>query len=82
MHTMREALTEGVLHSGAAKKLAGRLNWAVQYLFHRLGRAMIRPICDPAHSRFGCAPHDACVHDPLSFASSGTAVLENSCALL
>ena len=82
MHTMREALTEGVLHSGAAKKLAGRLNWAVQYLFHRLGRAMIRPIYDQAHSRFGCAPHDACVHDPFRITASGTVLLAKSRALL
>ena len=70
MHTMRQALTEGVLHSGAAKKLAGRLNWAVQYLFHRLGRAMIRPIYDQAYSRFVNALHCVCVQDPLGFAYS------------
>ena len=70
MHTMRQALTEGVLHSGAAKKLAGRLNWAVQYLFHWLGRAMIRPIYDQAYSRFVNALHCVCVQDPLGFAYS------------
>ena len=32
------------LDSGSAQKLAGRLNFATQHLFHRLGRAMIRPI--------------------------------------
>lgn len=32
------------LDSGSAQKLAGRLNFATQHLFHRLGRAMIKPI--------------------------------------
>ena len=29
--------------SGTAQKLAGRLNFATQHLFHKLGRAMIKP---------------------------------------
>ncbi len=41
---MRSAIESGVLHAGAASKLAGRLSWATQHIFHRLGRAMIRPI--------------------------------------
>ena len=42
---MKAALeSDGSLSSGCAQKLAGRLQWACQYLFHRLGRAMIRPI--------------------------------------
>lgn len=32
------------LDSGSAQKLAGRLNFASQHLFHRLGRAMIKPV--------------------------------------
>ena len=42
---MKAALeADGSLSSGCAQKLAGRLQWACQFLFHRLGRAMIRPI--------------------------------------
>ena len=42
---MQKALEPGgVLHAGCAQKLAGRLSWATTYLFHRLGRAMLRPI--------------------------------------
>ena len=56
---MRRALQPGgSLEAGAAQKLAGRLQWACQYLFHRLGRAMIRPIFAQAacrHSRVGDA---------------------------
>ena len=32
-----QALTSGVLQSGAAQKLAGRLVWSTQYIFSRLG---------------------------------------------
>lgn len=49
---MRAALAPGgSLPGGGAQKLAGRLQWACQYLFHRLGRAMIRPIY--AQAKFG-----------------------------
>jgi hypothetical protein len=41
-----KALEDNSLPSGAAQKLAGRLNWAMTYMFHRLGRAMLRPIYD------------------------------------
>ena len=41
---IEEALQSGKLFGGCAQKLAGRLNWAVQYLFQRLGRAMLKPI--------------------------------------
>ena len=33
----------GVMCEGTAQKLSGRLSWATQYLFYRLGRAMLRP---------------------------------------
>ena len=33
-----------------AGKLAGRLSWATQFLFRKLGRAMLRPIFDRAYS--------------------------------
>ena len=38
------ALEQDFLSAGCAEKLAGRLSWASQLLFHRLGRAMLRPI--------------------------------------
>ena len=37
-------LKEGRLNRGCASKLAGALQWATQFMFNRLGRAMIRPI--------------------------------------
>ena len=42
--TMQAALDQNVLQPGCAQKLAGRLCWSTQYLFHKLGRAMLRPI--------------------------------------
>lgn len=39
-----KALSTCVLDSGCAQKLAGKLMWATQHLFHRVGRAMIKPI--------------------------------------
>ena len=48
---MRAALAEGgVLMRGCASKLAGRLQWSCQYLFHRLGRAMLQPIFAQCHA--------------------------------
>lgn len=48
-----EALACGHLSAAGAEKLAGRLSWACQYLFHRLGRAMLRPIFKHKFSRSG-----------------------------
>ena len=41
---LQRFLEEGTLHSGDASKLAGALQWATQFMFKRLGRAMLRPI--------------------------------------
>ena len=41
---IREILASKRLTSGEASKLAGRLQWATQFVFKRLGRAMLRPI--------------------------------------
>ena len=41
---IRVAIESLHLDSGSAQKLAGRLNFATQHLFHKLGRAMIKPI--------------------------------------
>ena len=41
---IRVAIESLHLGSGSAQKLAGRLNFATQHLFHKLGRAMIKPI--------------------------------------
>jgi hypothetical protein len=43
-HVIARALNDGHLDAGTAQKLAGRLSWATQMLFHRVGRAMIKPI--------------------------------------
>ena len=41
---LSEAIESLHLDSGSAQKLAGRLNFATQHLFHKLGGAMIKPI--------------------------------------
>jgi len=38
------ALDTNVLSPGQASKLAGRLSWSCQHLFHKLGRAMLVPL--------------------------------------
>ena len=48
---IESALETGMLQAGAAAKLVGRLLWATQYLFHRIGRAMLRPLFDQKRSR-------------------------------
>jgi len=48
---IQEALAQEALSIGCASKLAGRLNWASQFLFKRLGRAMLRPIYAQIHRR-------------------------------
>ena len=50
---IRNALSTGQLDAGSAAKLAGKLNFATQYLFRRLGRAMIRTIYAQTHSTTG-----------------------------
>ena len=47
---MRTALADSELCKGDASKLAGRLQWSTQYLFHRLGRAMLAPIFKASHA--------------------------------
>ena len=41
----------GILGAGEASKLAGRLNWASQAIFDRLGRALLVPIYAHMRSR-------------------------------
>ena len=41
-----QARRTGTLMPGCAEKLAGRLSWAAQFMFFRVGRAMLRPIFD------------------------------------
>lgn len=49
-----EALApHGRLTPGMASKLAGKLSWGGAQLFHRLGRAMLRPIFDQKTKRNG-----------------------------
>ena len=52
LKAVQKALAENILPGGAAQKLAGRLNWAGQYLFHRVGRAMLRPIYNQKFSKY------------------------------
>ena len=39
--------------AGQASKLAGALSWVSSAMFHRLGRAMLRPLFDEKSDRFG-----------------------------
>ena len=48
---LEEALRTGVLQPGACSKLAGALSWAAANAFHRLGRAMLRPLFCHAKGR-------------------------------
>ena len=56
LRTILKALDENILCAGDAQKLAGRLNWAGSYLFHRMGRAMLRPIYNQKFNKFGTIP--------------------------
>lgn len=47
------ALSEGRLSPGKASKLAGKLSWGACALFHRVGRAMLRPLFDQKSRRDG-----------------------------
>jgi hypothetical protein len=50
VQVIEKALADKELYPGTARKLAGRLSWATQFLFRRLGRAMLRPLFTRAHS--------------------------------
>ena len=50
---LEEAIVTGRLDSGRAQKLAGKLMWATQHLFYRVGRAMIKPIFAQKASKSG-----------------------------
>ena len=41
---IQQAIVAKRLDCGSAQKLAGRLTWSTQFLFHKLGRAMIKPV--------------------------------------
>lgn len=53
LHIIDEALHSRRLDAGAAQKLSGRLMWATQLLFDRVGRAMIKPIFAQKASKDG-----------------------------
>ena len=42
-HELVEFEKSGIMHSGQASKMAGKLNFSVQHCFKKFGRAMIRP---------------------------------------
>ena len=48
---INEALWCNQLSAGDASKLSGALQWGSQFVFRRLGRAMVRPLCKQARSR-------------------------------
>lgn len=50
---IRGALQTGNLSAGEASKLAGRLQWACQHMFRKIGRAVLRPIYNQCKSRTG-----------------------------
>ena len=43
----------GLLSAGDSQKLVGRLTWAQTHMFHRVGRAMLRPIFEQSWTRIG-----------------------------
>ena len=47
---INEALSSGTFTQSDASKLAGRLSWATQFLFRKLGRAMLRPLFSRKYS--------------------------------
>ena len=51
--TLDAAIERNHLDSGEAQKLSGRLMWATQALFHRVGRAMIKSIFAQCRSSTG-----------------------------
>ena len=53
LKVISEALESGIMHAGVAQKLAGRLSWAQTHMFHKLGRAMLRPIFNQRLSKVG-----------------------------
>ena len=50
---LQQASDSGSLAPGLASKLAGALSWASQNVFHRLGRAMLRPLFAQQKRRSG-----------------------------
>ena len=50
---IRKALASGVLRGGEASKLAGKLQWACQHMFNRVGRAMLRALYNQIHNPSG-----------------------------
>jgi len=63
LDSIRLALMTLVLTCGCARKLVGRLQWSCQHLFHRVGRAMLRPLYD--HIKSGDANVSEYVGDAL-----------------
>ena len=48
--SIEAALANNCLPPGDAGKLAGRLSWSCQHMFHRMGRAMLRPLFMQKHA--------------------------------
>ena len=46
MRMIRGALDAGMLRTGEASKLAGKVGWATTHMFRRIGRAMLRAVHD------------------------------------
>ena len=61
LKVIRESLTSGLMLAGDAQKQAGQLNWSTQYLFKRLGRAMLRPIYQQKLTRKAILFEEACL---------------------
>ena len=53
IEAITRAIRTGMMMPGSAEKLAGWLCWATQFIFNRLGRAMLRPIFDQKRKRSG-----------------------------
>ena len=54
LQQLRDVLSANLLRPGEASKLAGRLSFAQQAVFGRVGRAQLRPLFRRAHSKHTC----------------------------
>ena len=50
---IEDILLKKHMPAGVASKLAGKLGWTTQFLFRRIGRALLTPLYRQSHSRTG-----------------------------
>ena len=65
LHQINDIRSTGTILHGSASKLAGRLNFAGQSIFGKIGKAFLRPIYDRVHH--GSSTVDAHLHHALQW---------------